>query len=847
MKRPTKSFEKDIAKFQPRQMELCAALDKHYKFILFGGCLGGGKSYGLRWVAVRYLIKLFTQKGMKWVNVMLACENYPSLKDRQLQKVAREFPEWLGKSYTDHKDYGRCFILEPEYGNGVICFRNLDDSTKYASSEFAAIFVDELSKNPYDVFTFLRTRLRWPGLEDTECPFVGGTNPGGVGHCVPYGDVLTPYGWKDIKDMKEGDSVYTVDENKVLKEAIVHQKHETMYSGDMVNVNARGLSIVCTPNHSVAKVGGIKNRLGMNKAYSLVPFSKLPGQATILRSCKFEGIPIGKFKIDVVPTRKRKLNQPTELNGVDYAELTGWMLTEGCTIDRDKAFSVTQMKTETKDKIRNLLTRCGFSYGESEKGFLIHAIDWWNYYKQFGKCRDKFIPRNLKSCSNKEMYALFEAMVDGDGCWINYGESGAFYTFSKQLSDDFAEIAVKLGYIVHSNSRQKPNRKGLEYRVDFKRTLSGGTELLTGNHIYNVETETKRKSDISIERYDGYIYCIGIPDTHSFIIRQNGSVWVSGNSWIKALWMDKIYGEEWQPSFDNPVDYRKQFFYIPSKATDNKYLDVSYWAMLDTLPEAIRKAFRDGDWNVFVGQAFQEWNESVHVVTKEFAEEPIPANAPIIMTYDWGFGAPFSIGWWWVDNDNRIYRFDEWYGWNGSPNKGLRMADSDVARAIIAREKVTGIWGRVKERRAGSDCFQKRPDVYGGGQGPSTAEVFRNLGITLVPGDDRSRLAKIKQFRERLRHGPGERPMMMIYPNCKQFIRTIPNLVMDEHNIEDIDMKTETHAYDDACHICMARPLGNVVIEESKQFADNLSEFARLERERLFKELDDVEGEFAYW
>jgi hypothetical protein len=500
LKRPTKSFEKDIAKFQPRQMELCAALDKHYKFILFGGCLGGGKSYSLRWVAVRYLIKLFTQKGMKWVNVMLACENYPSLKDRQLQKVAREFPEWLGKSYTDHKDYGRCFILEPEYGNGVICFRNLDDSTKYASSEFAAIFVDELSKNPYDVFTFLRTRLRWPGLEDTECPFVGGTNPGSIGH-----------------------------------------------------------------------------------------------------------------------------------------------------------------------------------------------------------------------------------------------------------------------------------------------------------------------------------------------------------GWIKALWMDKIYGEEWQPSFDNPVDYRKQFFYIPSKATDNKYLDASYWAMLDTLPEAIRKAFRDGDWNVFVGQAFQEWNESVHVVSEEFAKEPIPANAPIIMTYDWGFGAPFSIGWWWVDNDNRIYRFDEWYGWNGSPNKGLRMADSDVARAIIAREKVTGIWGRVKERRAGSDCFQKRPDVYGGGQGPSTAEVFRNLGITLVPGDDRSRLAKIKQFRERLRHGPGERPMMMIYPNCKQFIRTIPNLVMDENNIEDISTKTEDHVYDEAAHICMARPLGNVVIEEPKQFADNLSEFARLEREKLFKELDDDEGEFAYW
>lgn len=50
-------------------------------------------------------------------------------------------------------------------------------------------------------------------------------------------------------------------------------------------------------------------------------------------------------------------------------------------------------------------------------------------------------------------------------------------------------------------------------------------------------------------------------------------------------------------------------------------------------------------------------------------------------------------------------------------------------------------------------------------------------------------------------------PMMLIYNTCDQFIRTIPNLVMDETNVEYIDEKGEDHIFDEACHIVMARPL----------------------------------------
>jgi phage terminase large subunit len=145
------NFDSDVAKFTDRQMEAVRRLDSGtVKFLLYGGALGGGKSYFLRWILVRLLMTWFQTKGLRRVQVMLACEDYPSLKDRQLSKIGSEFPLWLGKSSSDHKDYGRCFILNDEYGGGVLCFRNLDDSSKYQSAEFAAIAVDELTKNDVD-------------------------------------------------------------------------------------------------------------------------------------------------------------------------------------------------------------------------------------------------------------------------------------------------------------------------------------------------------------------------------------------------------------------------------------------------------------------------------------------------------------------------------------------------------------------------------------------------------------------------------------------------------------------------------------------------------------------------
>lgn len=160
----------ELAGFFPKQLEAASA-SKRFKFTLFGGSVGSGKSRWLRWMMVYWLMDYYSRYEIKGVRAGLFCEDYPSLNDRHLTKVKFEFPDWLGK-FNESKHE---FTLAPEYGSGIIAFRNLDDPSKYLSVEFAVIGIDEINRNPKATFDMLRSRHRWPGIKDVK--FLAGCNP----------------------------------------------------------------------------------------------------------------------------------------------------------------------------------------------------------------------------------------------------------------------------------------------------------------------------------------------------------------------------------------------------------------------------------------------------------------------------------------------------------------------------------------------------------------------------------------------------------------------------------------------------------------------------------------------
>lgn len=168
----------DLAHFTPKQLEATRVADLH-DYTLFGGSAGPGKSYWLRWYLVRLLIKWGKEYNLTGIHGGLFSDDYPTLRDRQVSKMEVEFPLWLGQIKETQTD-GLGFHLKPEYGGHVLMLRNLDDPSKYLSSEFAVIGVEELTMNTEQKFHQLRGRMRWTGIPRPK--FVGATNPGQIGH-----------------------------------------------------------------------------------------------------------------------------------------------------------------------------------------------------------------------------------------------------------------------------------------------------------------------------------------------------------------------------------------------------------------------------------------------------------------------------------------------------------------------------------------------------------------------------------------------------------------------------------------------------------------------------------------
>jgi hypothetical protein len=160
----------EIAKFFPKQLEALNVAKRH-KYTLFGGSVGSGKSYWLRWSSVWFLMYYYSKYGIEGIRAGVFCEDYPSLNDRHLTKIKFEFPQWLGK-FNEQKHE---FTLAKRWGSGIVAFRNLDEPEKYLSVEFAVIAIDEINRNPKTTFDMLRSRHRWPGIKDVK--FIAGCNP----------------------------------------------------------------------------------------------------------------------------------------------------------------------------------------------------------------------------------------------------------------------------------------------------------------------------------------------------------------------------------------------------------------------------------------------------------------------------------------------------------------------------------------------------------------------------------------------------------------------------------------------------------------------------------------------
>ena len=282
-----------------------------------------------------------------------------------------------------------------------------------------------------------------------------------------------------------------------------------------------------------------------------------------------------------------------------------------------------------------------------------------------------------------------------------------------------------------------------------------------------------------------------------------------GHAWVKRLFIDKKYKD---------MERAEEYEFIQSLVYDNQALleaDPNYIRQLETLPPKLREAWLYGKWDIFEGQVFEEWTDSqdhyqdrIHTHVIEPFE--IPKSWKILRGFDWGYTKPFSVGWYAVDHDNRIYRIKELYGCTGTANEGVRWTTTEVAEAIRQIEE-HDINLRGRKIRGIAD-----PAIFDSQTGRSIADDMEKSRIYFDKADH-SRIAGKMQCHYRLHFDEAGIPMFYCFNTCKEFIRTIPLLMYDDKKVEDIDTELEDHIYDEWRYVMMEYTLNPEQIDKTKK------------------------------
>jgi len=272
----------------------------------------------------------------------------------------------------------------------------------------------------------------------------------------------------------------------------------------------------------------------------------------------------------------------------------------------------------------------------------------------------------------------------------------------------------------------------------------------------------------------------------------------AGHVWVKKRF---VSNGNCKPHFDS-ISGRSRIF-IQAKLTDNPTLmskDPSYEAYLRSLPEKTRKAWLEGNWDVFEGQFFDSWDQSIHVC------EPftIPSDWARYISVDYGYSAPSAVLWFAVSPQGTTYQYQELY------LSGLTFES--------LRDEICG-----RSRGQKIECAFVDPALKAKTQGTGIVglEVLNSnkQNITFWPADN-NRANGWGRLREyyRVRSDSKGHPYswLQIFDTCRETIRTVPELTFDPIKTEDLDTDLDDHCADAQRYFVMGRPMPAVIHAEDK-------------------------------
>lgn len=286
-------------------------------------------------------------------------------------------------------------------------------------------------------------------------------------------------------------------------------------------------------------------------------------------------------------------------------------------------------------------------------------------------------------------------------------------------------------------------------------------------------------------------------------VRSSTNPYGVGHSWVKEYFIDRA--PNGVPFHDTKKDRTR--IHIASMMFENPYLNDEYISDMKGLDdENLRLAWLYGSWDIVAGGMFSHvWNPQVHIV-EDFK---IPKSWIVDRSFDWGSSKPFCTLWYaqsdgtdYVDPDgnehatNRgdVFVICEDYGWNGSPNQGLRLTNKEIARRVVAVERDNPLFKNHRVHAGPADT-----SIYTVENGHSIADDMKTIGIRWRRADKSSgsRVAGWQVIIQMMKNSVSKEDNgLYFFESCEHSKRLLPVTPRDDKNMDDIDTDFEDHLQD---------------------------------------------------
>jgi phage terminase large subunit len=254
----------------------------------------------------------------------------------------------------------------------------------------------------------------------------------------------------------------------------------------------------------------------------------------------------------------------------------------------------------------------------------------------------------------------------------------------------------------------------------------------------------------------------------------------------------------WDINLKREVErYKVNTLIIHSTYLDNRFIDDTYSQVLLKMkkdsPEEYN-VYALGQWGSYGNRFFKEFSKNIHVI------EPheIPSHWDRFTSKDYGLDMLANL-WFTVDTEGNVEVYKELY----EPD----LIISEAAKRI---KQVNG-YDKIFKKYAPPDLWNRRQET-----GKSAADIFRENGEILTQSSNNredgwlsvKEFLKVIEVKDEQTGEIRKTAQLRIWNNCKNLIRTLPQLMQKEDNPNDVDSKKNhelTHAPDALRGFCVMR------------------------------------------